>query len=67
MHYIETLEKCLGKKAQLDLLPMQPGDVPATLADTTALEAGVGFKPDTQVEAGIKAFVDWYLDYYGNS
>ncbi len=64
MHYIETLEKCLGKQTQLDLLPMQPGDVPSTLADTSALEAAVGFKPATSVETGIKAFVDWYLDYY---
>jgi len=67
MHYIESLEACLGKKAILDLLPMQPGDVPSTLADTTALEQGVGFKPATPVERGIQAFVDWYLSYYAKS
>ena len=64
MRYIEVLEKCLGKKAKLDLLPMQPGDVPATYADTDALDAGVGFKPDTPVETGIANFVNWYRDYY---
>jgi len=65
MRYIEVLEQCLGRKAVLDLLPMQPGDVPATYADTSALEAAVGFRPATAVETGIARFVEWYRSYYG--
>jgi UDP-glucuronate 4-epimerase len=64
MRYIEVLEQCLGKKAKLDLLPMQAGDVPATSANTEALEQAVGFRPDTTVETGIARFVDWYKAYY---
>ncbi len=64
MHYIEALEKALGKTAELDMLPLQAGDVTATEADTSALEAAVGFKPATPVEEGIRRFVAWYRDYY---
>jgi UDP-glucuronate 4-epimerase len=64
MRYIEVLEQCLGKKAKLDLLPMQAGDVPATSANTDALEQAVGFRPDTTVETGIARFVEWYRQYY---
>jgi UDP-glucuronate 4-epimerase len=64
MHYIETLEKALGKTAKKNLLPMQPGDVPATYADVADLEADVGFKPQTSVEEGIERFVQWYKNYY---
>jgi UDP-glucuronate 4-epimerase len=64
MRYIEAIEKATGKKADLELLPMQPGDVPATEADTSALDAAVGFKPATPVEEGVQRFVDWYRDYY---
>jgi UDP-glucuronate 4-epimerase len=64
MRYIEAIEATLGKKAQLDLLPMQPGDVPSTEADTTALDAAVGFKPNTPVEVGVRRFVEWYREYY---
>jgi len=64
MRYIEVLEQCLGKKAKLDLLPMQAGDVPATSANTEALEQAVGFRPDTTVESGIARFVEWYKMYY---
>ena len=64
MRYIEVLEECLGKKAMLDLLPMQPGDVPATTADVTALNAATGFSPSTPVETGIARFVAWYREYY---
>lgn len=67
MRYIEVLEHCLGKKAELDLLPMQPGDVAATQADTSALDAAVGFKPNTSVEHGIERFVEWYKSYYGGN
>jgi len=64
MTYIRALEDALGKKAKLDLLPMQAGDVQATEADTTALEAATGFKPKTPVEEGIRKFVEWYRAYY---
>ena len=65
MKYITTLEDCLGKKADMNLLPMQDGDVLATYADTEALATDVGFKPGTSVESGIARFVEWYKDYYG--
>ena len=64
MRYIRALENALGKKAKLELLPMQPGDVEATEADTTALQAATGFKPETLMEEGIKRFVEWYREYY---
>jgi UDP-glucuronate 4-epimerase len=64
MRYIEVLEQCLGKKAKLDLLPMQAGDVKATMADTAALGDAVGFRPDTTIEDGILRFVEWYKKYY---
>lgn len=63
-HYIETLEKCLGKKAEKNLLPLQLGDVPDTYADVEDLVRDVGYKPATTVEQGVRAFVDWYRDYY---
>jgi UDP-glucuronate 4-epimerase len=64
MRYIEVLEKSLGKKAQLEMLPMQPGDVPATMADVSALEADIGYRPRTTVEEGVPRFVEWYRRYY---
>jgi len=64
MRYIEVLEQCLGKKAKLDLLPLQAGDVPETIADVSRLAAAVGFKPATPIEAGIGRFVEWYRSYY---
>jgi UDP-glucuronate 4-epimerase len=64
MRYIEVLEQCLGRKAQLEMLPMQPGDVQATLADVTELSRATGFRPNTPVEQGIAKFVAWYRDYY---
>ena len=65
MHYIEVLEGLLGAKAVMDFLPMQPGDVPATSADTTALESWIGFKPNTPIEVGMRNFVAWYREFYG--
>lgn len=65
MKFIEVLEDALGKKAVKNLLPMQPGDVPATYADVDDLMRDVGFKPATSIEDGIKRFVDWYRGYYG--
>ncbi len=64
MHYIETLEKCLGKKAIKNMLPMQPGDVPATYADVDDLIEDVDYKPETKIEDGIARFVKWYKGYY---
>ena len=65
MEFIGTLEKCLGRKAVLDLLPMQPGDVPSTAADISALGKATGFAPATPVETGLARFVAWYHEYYG--
>ncbi|MGE0357610.1 MAG: NAD-dependent epimerase [Burkholderiales bacterium] len=62
--YIRAIEKALGRSAKLELLPMQPGDVAATEADTSRLAAAVGFRPSTPVEEGVRRFVDWYCDYY---
>jgi UDP-glucuronate 4-epimerase len=64
MAYIRALEAALGKKAVLDLLPMQAGDVKATEADTSALREATGFSPDTPVEEGVRRFVEWYREYY---
>jgi UDP-glucuronate 4-epimerase len=65
MRYIEVIEQNLGRKAVLELLPMQPGDVRATTADVSDLEQAVGFRPRTPVEEGVAKFVAWYKDYYG--
>ena len=65
MVLIETLETALGRKAIKQYLPMQPGDVLATAADTSALETAVGFKPATPLAVGIDRFVTWYRSYYG--
>jgi UDP-glucuronate 4-epimerase len=64
MRYIEVLEKALGKKAELEMLPMQPGDVPATMADVSEMESAVGYRPSTSVEVGVPRFVEWYRSYY---
>jgi UDP-glucuronate 4-epimerase len=64
MRYIEVLEQCLGRKAQMNLLPLQPGDVPDTLADVEALTRDIGYRPSTPVEVGVKRFVEWYRAYY---
>jgi UDP-glucuronate 4-epimerase len=64
MRYIEVIEECLGKKAERNLLPLQPGDVPDTFADAQDLVQDVGYQPDTPIEVGVKKFVDWYLEYY---
>ena len=67
MRYIELIEQCLGRKAVMNLLPLQVGDVPATWADIEDLARDVGYRPTTPVEVGIKRFVEWYLGYYGES
>ena len=63
--YIEVLEACLGRKAKRNLLPLQPGDVPDTLADVGDLARDFGYRPDTPVEVGVRRFVDWYKAFYG--
>jgi len=64
MQFIECLEKALGKKAEKNFLPMQPGDVRETFADIDDLNEAVGFRPDTRLEDGIQRFVDWYREHY---
>lgn len=64
MTFIQTIEKALGKKAALNMMPIQPGDVPATYADVQGLIEAVDFKPDTPIEKGINEFVAWYTSHY---
>src|SRR6056297_193601 len=64
MDFVHAIEDALGKKAKIDYLPMQAGDVPATWADVDDLIAATGFKPQTSVKQGIRNFVDWYREYY---
>lgn len=66
LHFIETLEQYLGKKAKKNFLPMQAGDVPATCADVDDLMREVGFKPNTPIEEGIERFIEWYRSYYNS-
>jgi UDP-glucuronate 4-epimerase len=66
MDYISALEKALGRTAEKNFIPVQPGDVLATAADTTKLENWTGFKPNTSVEQGVENFVKWYVSYYNN-
>jgi UDP-glucuronate 4-epimerase len=64
LKFIETLEKCLGKEAIKNLLPLQQGDVPDTYADVSDLVNDLGYKPGTELEEGIKNFVEWYKEFY---
>ena len=61
---ISILEQCLGRQAQMDFQPIQPGDVVSTMADVTELEQAVGFRPGTPLQVGIARFVEWYKEYY---
>jgi len=65
MKMIETLEESLGQVAEKNMMPMQPGDVPATYADVDDLVRDTGFSPSTPIDVGIQRFVDWYKGYYG--
>jgi UDP-glucuronate 4-epimerase len=65
LEFIATLEKCLGREAVKEFLPMQPGDVPATAADIDDLARDFGFRPMTSLKEGLARFVDWYCSYYG--
>ena len=67
MDYIGALEDALGMTAEKNMMPMQPGDVPATSADTSELRDWVGFAPNTDVRDGVRRFVDWYIGYYGRN
>ena len=67
MHLIETLEQALGKVAEKNFMPIQPGDVPATWANVDDLSNDVGFRPETPIEVGVQKFVDWYLEYYSGT
>jgi len=64
MDYIGAIERCLGKTAEKNMLPLQPGDVPDTWADTQALADDIGYQPSTPIETGVKNFVEWYLEFY---
>ena len=64
MSLIATLEQALGRRAEKNMLPIQPGDVPATWADVDDLIRDVGFKPATPIEVGVQRFVEWYRGYY---
>ncbi len=64
MAFIEAIEKALGRTAEKNLLPLQPGDVPATYADVTELAEWTGFHPGTPIETGVARFVEWYRQYY---
>ncbi len=64
LRYIEVLEDCLGRKAEMEMLPLQPGDVPDTEADVAELQAAVDYRPGVSVEDGVARFVDWYHTYY---
>ncbi|WP_405229925.1 NAD-dependent epimerase [Lentisalinibacter sediminis] len=64
MRYIQVIEQCVGREAEKNLLPMQPGDVPDTWADVNDLVADVDYQPATTVEEGVRRFVEWYVDFY---
>ena len=64
MRYIEAVESSLGVKGKYKMMDIQPGDVPATHADTQALQEYIGFKPQTTIEKGVSRFIGWYKDYY---
>ncbi len=65
LDYIRVLEDCLGRRAQLELLPLQAGDVPDTFADVTDLMRDTGYRPTTPVSVGVARFVEWYRAFYG--
>ena len=62
--YIRALEEAFGRNAELELLPMQPGDMPATLADVSLLERAIGYRPETPLREGVRRFAEWYVEHY---
>jgi UDP-glucuronate 4-epimerase len=67
MDYVHAIERALGKKAQVELAPMQQGDVQATYASTEKLRAEIGYAPSTTIETGVGRFVDWYRKHYAGA
>ena len=67
LRYIEIIEQCLGRKAEMNLMPLQRGDVPDTWADVTTLTHDVGYRSSTPVEEGVRRFVEWYRSYYDSN
>jgi UDP-glucuronate 4-epimerase len=65
MAYVEAIEQALGKKSVKEFLPLQPGDVPATKADVSEAQAQLGYDPKISVNEGVRRFVEWYRQYYG--
>ena len=65
MDFIEAIENKLGKKIDKNMMPIQPGDVPATFADVTDLIENLDYKPETSIQEGIDQFVDWYINFFG--
>lgn len=65
MRYVEVIESTLGRKARVNFMPMQAGDVPETWADVEDLERDVGYRPTTPIDVGVRCFVDWYRSYHG--
>jgi len=65
LDYVRALEAAFGREAELQLLPMQPGDMEATMADVSRLERVTGYRPSTTVEEGVRNFVNWYVAHYG--
>ena len=65
LHFIEVMEKTLGREAVKEFQPMQPGDVVSTAADTSALENWIGFKPATSIVTGVEKFAEWFIRFYG--
>jgi UDP-glucuronate 4-epimerase len=64
MDFISAIEKKTGKKAIMEMMPIQAGDVPKTWADTSGLKADYDYSPYTPIQTGINNFIDWYMDYY---
>ena len=65
MRYVEVLEQCLGRRADKQMLPAQPGDVPVTSADCAELFQAIGYEPQVDIEEGVAHFVRWYREFYG--
>ena len=64
MKVVALLEEACGRKAEIEMLPMQPGDVPATYADISAISRDLGYAPTTSIDVGVPAFVEWYKGYH---
>lgn len=65
MDFIKAIEEALGKKAKMNMLPLQPGDIPASHADVSDLIEDLGYQPNTPIQVGLDKFIDWYLEFFG--